>query len=334
MKVSVCTTAFYRPETRIRIFRSNWTYEPPTMSVYYRSILTAAGIAIAIHAFTMGVLCDVLPREASPPLVHATRNLRFDEGNFLRLAHTDGSVEVFTHRRPEFLITADIRAYGRARLRENAETYIQTMVTGTVEGGGVRIQTERGERPEPLDIRTDYRLTVPEGANVSVEGVNGNVLFHEGCGALFVQGNNTDIKIIHPGAAVRAESNNGRIHVEGAPGETVLKTVNGNIYARMAGGYLEAQTTNGAVAVALDSGGVTKCDLTSLNGGITLSVSDAEDLGLTAETDSGTVNSGLDLVYDEGYPRRRKIVGSAGSGLMRIHLYSRNGDINIVRNGP
>lgn len=304
------------------------------MNLSYRSILVAGVIAVAIHAFTMGVLCDVLPREASPPLVRVTKSLRFDTGNFLRLAHTDGSVEVFTHDRPGFLIDAEIRAYGRGKLRETVEAFVATMVTGAIDGGGVRIQTETGERPDPVDIRTDYKLTVPAGTNVSVEGVNGNVLVHDGCGALFIQGNNTDIRIIRPGAAVRAESNNGRIQVEGAPGETVLKTVNGNIYAGMAGGYLEAQTTNGTVAVTLETGNTTSCDLTSLNGGITLTLAHPDDIVLQAETDSGTIRSALDIAYDDGYPKRRKIMGTMGNAQTRIRLYSRNGDINIVRNNP
>ena len=280
----------------------------------------------------MGVLCDVLPREAMPPLYRATRSLRFEEGKFLRLAQSDGSVEVFTHDRPEFLIHADIRVYGRGKLLEATEAYVDTMIQGDADGGGIRIQTETGDRPEPVDIRTDYRLTVPRGANVSVEGANGNVLIHEGCGALFIQGNNTDIKIVSPGAAVRAESNNGRIKVENAPGETVLKTVNGNIYASMAGGYLTAETTNGTVAVALKSENVTSCNLTSLNGGITLSVVDTGNMAVEAGTDSGTIRCDLALSYEAGYPKRRKIVGMAGTGHNKVSLYSRNGDISIVRN--
>lgn len=303
------------------------------MTVSHRSILAAGVIAVAIHAFTMGVLCDVLPREASPPLFQVAKNLHFEAGNFLRLAHTDGSVEVFTHDRPDFFIDAEVRVYGRSKLRAPVEAYVATMVTGVIDGGGVRVQTERGERPEPVDIRTDYKLTVPVGANVSVEGANGNVLVHEGCGALFIQGNNTDIRIVRPGAAVRAESNNGRIQVEGAPGETVLKTVNGNIYADMAGGYLEAHTTNGTVAVALETGNTTSCDLTSLNGGITLTLAHPDDIVLRAETDSGTIHSALDIAYDDGYPKRRKTSGTLGAPRTQLRLYSRNGDINIVRNG-
>lgn len=302
------------------------------MSVLSRSIAAAVAIAIAIHAFTMGVLCDVLPREATPPMYHATRSLRFETGNFLRLAQSDGSVEVFTHADPVFLIEADIRVYGGGKLLEATEAYVDTMIQGTSDGGGIRIQTETGERPEPVDIRTDYRLTVPRGANVSVEGANGNVLIHEGCGALYITGNNTDIKVVSPGAAVRAESNNGRIQVENAPGETVLKTINGNIYAGMSGGYLEAETTNGSVSVALHSEHVTSCNLTSLNGGITLSVVDAGNMAVEARTDSGTVRCDVALRYEAGYPKRRKIVGTAGAGHNPISLYSRNGDISIVRN--
>ena len=304
------------------------------MNSFYRSILAASGIAIGVHAFTMGLLCDVLPREASPPLVHDSRSLRFEEGNFLRLAQSDGSVEVFTHDQPQFLIQAEIRAYGRERLRDQAVAYIDTMVTGVADGGGVRILTETGERPEALDVRTDYVLTVPKGTNLSVEGVNGNVLVHEGCGALFINGNNTDIKIISPGAAVRAESNNGRIQVENAPGETELKTINGNVYAGMRGGRLKAETTNGAVKVELANGETTSCDLTSLNGDITLSTMDFCQLTLEATTDNGIVVSALPLDYAEGYPRRRKIVGTAGTGRTRATLYSRNGDINIARSKP
>lgn len=304
------------------------------MSTFYRSILTAVGIAIGVHAFTMGLLCDVLPREASPPLAQDTRTLRFEAGNFLRLAHTDGSVEVFTHDLPQFLIHAEIRAYGREKLHDDAVAYIDTMVTGVADGGGIRIQTETGSRPESLDLRTDYVLTVPKGTNLSVEGVNGNVLVHEGCGALYINGNNTDIKIIDPGAAVRAESNNGRIKVENALGETELKTINGNIYARMRGGHLKAETTNGTVKVDLADGETTSCDLTSLNGGITLSTAEACELALEATTDSGAVVSALPLDYAEGYPRRRKIIGTQGTGRTRATLYSRNGDISIARSEP
>lgn len=304
------------------------------MNTFQRSILTALGIAIGVHAFTMGLLCDVLPREASAPLVHDSRTLRFAEGKFLRLAHSDGSVEVFTHDQAEIMIQADIRAYGPDKLHDVAEDYIATMVTGVADGGGIRVQTEAGERPEPIDLRTDYVLTVPRGTNVSVEGVNGNVLIHEGCGALFINGNNTDIKIIGPGAAVRAESNNGRINVEDAPGETVLKTINGNIYARMRGGHLKAETTNGTVKVALSDGETTSCDLTSLNGGITLSATDGCELALEASTDNGTVESALALSYAEGYPKRRKIVGVSGGGRTRATLYSRNGNVSIARSEP
>ncbi len=301
------------------------------MHVIYRSIIAAFVIAIAIHTFTMGVLCDVLPREATPPLFHATRSLSFPTGNFLRLAQSDGSVEVFTHERPEFIIDADIRVYGRAKLLDAAQAYVETMIQGIEDGGGIRIQTESGERPEPVDIRTDYRLTVPRGANVSVEGANGNVVVHEGCGALFITGNNTDVKIDSPGAAVRAQSNNGRIQVDNAPGETVLKTINGNIYASMAGGYLEAETTNGAVTAALTSDKVTSCNLTSLNGGITLSVVDTGNLAVDARTDSGAIRCDIGLACEAGYPKRRQVLGKAGSGHNKVSLYSRNGDISIVR---
>jgi DUF4097 and DUF4098 domain-containing protein YvlB len=303
------------------------------MNTFQRSILTALGIAIGVHAFCIGLLRDVLPRETGAPLVHENRTLRFAEGKFLRLAHSDGSVEVFTHDQSEFMIKAAIRAYGPDKLQDVARDYIATMVTGVVDGGGIRIQTEAGERPEPLDVRTDYVLTVPRGTNVSVEGVNGNVLIHEGCGALFINGNNTDIKIVGPGAAVRAQSNNGRIKVE-APGETVLKTINGNIYARMRGGYLTAETTNGTIKAVLSNAETSSCDLTSLNGGITLSATDGCALALEARTDNGIVDSALAFNYAEGYPKRRKIVGVLGDGRTRATLYSRNGNVSIARSEP
>ncbi len=301
------------------------------MNVLYRSIASAVGVAIAIHAFTVGVLCDVLPREATPPLFQTTKTLRFPEGNFLRLAQTDGSVEVLTHGGRDFLLHAEIRAYGSASLLSATEAYVDTMVQGSTDGSGIRIQTECGERPEPIDLRIDYRLTVPKGTNLSVEGANGNVLIREGCGAIFITGNNTDIKVIRPGGAVRAESTNGRIKVEHALGETVLKTINGSIYATMNGGYLEANTTNGNVSVALLDNSVTSCDLTSLNGGITLSVTDSAIVSLDAVTESGVVRSELELHYAEGYPKRRAVSGTSGDGGTSVSLHSKNGDINIVR---
>jgi len=299
------------------------------MNCYLRSTLLAVAVAAAIHVF----LCDVLPREATLPLYQTTKTLRFPQGNFLRLAHTDGAVEVLTHDGKDFIIHADIRAYGAAALRPATEGYVETAVTGTTDGAGIRIQTELGERPEPIDLRIDYRMTVPRNTNLSVEGANGNVLIREGCGAIYITGNNTDVRVMRPGGAVRVESTNGRIQVEHAQKDTVLKTINGSIFAQMDGGYLVADTTNGNISALLQSGTVTSCDLTSLNGGITLSVDPSVGLSLKARTESGLASSKVDLDYADGYPKRRALAGASGSGSTAVSLHSRNGNINIIRSG-
>lgn len=303
------------------------------MTSYPRSIGVACGVALAIHAFTVGILCDVLPREATPPLFQTAKTLRFDKGNFMRLAHTDGAVEVFSHAGSDFVIQADIRAYGGAELLADTKAYVASMVSGSTDGAGIRIQTEQGERPEPIDIRCDYRITVPKGTNLSVEGANGNVLIHEGCGAIYITGNNTDIKVVRPTGAVRAQSTNGRIRVEHARKETVLKTVNGGIYAQLDSGYLEANTTNGNVSAVLGSSDIRSCNLTSRNGGITLSIAPASGVTIDAATESGVVRSNLELTYAKGYPKRRAIAGTTGNGVTSVSIHSRNGDINIIRSG-
>ncbi len=303
------------------------------MNTLYRSITTAVVVAISIHAVTVGMLCDVLPKEATPPLYQTSKTLRFEKGNFLRLAHTDGAVEVRTHSGHDFIVQAEIRAYGNAELLAATTAYAETVAVGTSDGAGVRIQTEQGERPEPIDLRVDYRITVPRGTHVSVEGANGNVKINEGCGAIHITGNNTDIRVIRPGGAVRVESTNGRINVEQALGETVLKTINGSIYAQLASGYLEARTTNGSVSAVVQSDTVKRCSLTSLNGSITLSVANSAGVQLDALTESGVVSSSLELAYAEGYPKRRAVAGVSGDGSTTVSLHSRNGDINIFRSG-
>lgn len=301
------------------------------MNTYIRSAVVAVVVAVCIHAFTVGILCEVLPREATQPLFQTSKTLRFEQGNFLRLAHTDGAVEVVTHNGKDFIVRAEIRAYGTTDLLATTTAYVETMVTGTSDGAGIRIQTEQGERPGPIDVRVDYRMTVPRGTNLSVEGANGNVLIREGCGAIHITGNNTDIKVVNPHGAVRAESTNGRIKVQKAQGETVLKTINGSIYAELTGGYLEADTTNGNVSAVLQSDTVKSCNLTSLNGSITLSVTESTQITLDAMTESGLVHSKLELDYADGYPKRRAIVGASGTGGTPVALHSRNGDINIIR---
>ncbi len=303
------------------------------MNSLYRSLGSALAIAIAIHSFTVGVLCDVLPREATPPLLQTEKTLRFEAGKFLRLAHTDGSVEVQTHDGPDFILRAEIRAYGKSELLAATKAYVETVFTGTTDGSGIWVQTESGERPEPIDLRIDCRLTVPRETNLSVEGANGNVLIREGCGAIFITGNNTDIRVIRPGRSVRAESTNGRITVEHAPGETVLKTINGSIYAQIEGGYLEASTTNGNVSAVLLHPTVKSCNLTSLNGGITLSIADSVDVSLDAVTESGVASTEVALDYAPGYPKRRALVGTHGAAGTSVTLHSKNGDITIIRSG-
>jgi hypothetical protein len=303
------------------------------MGRFWRSLGTAFFIAFAIQCFTVGVLAPRLPREVLRPGVEEVRTLRFPAAERFRLHSADGAVQVGTHGEPEILITATIRAYTTATASPEAvAAYVAGLLDATASANLVDLVAEPAPRPEDVDeLRLDFSILVPPGTDLQIDGANGNVLVGPGCGAVVVAGNNSDITVLQAEGEVLARSVNGRIRVEGVLQESSLETVNGSIYATVHAGGLLANTTNGAVVTTLLGADVPFCDLTSMNGGITLVLSTGCSATIQATSERGSVLPDLTVPFDRILQRRRHLEGTIGTGGTRVTMNSLNGNIAITR---
>jgi len=184
-----------------------------------------------------------------------------------------------------------------------------------------------------VDLCADYAVTVPEGTDIRIAVTNGNVRIGPGCGEVEVAGNISDVDILDPQGAVEVRSNIGRIGVVGASETTWLKTVNGNIVATSEGGSLEAATTNGHVYATLTRPDVLACDLTVMNGNITLVMAKDGSARIDARTQRGTVTS-TTATQDQAAQGSRELHEVIGAGRTALTMQTQNGNIWISRIGP
>jgi DUF4097 and DUF4098 domain-containing protein YvlB len=298
----------------------------------YRSVATAAFIAVAIQIFAVGILAPKLPREVCRPGAQQQQSMKFAAVPVIRLTNTDGTVHVIVAEVKEIQVDADIMAYTPSTAEQPvAEQYIKTLIKTKVSDAAVEVVTEPGERPDELDLRVNYVITVPEGTDVALEVSNGNVRVGPGCNQVTVEGVNSDIDIQGPKGAVNAKSTNGRIRIYEAEAETTLETVNGNINAQVKSGTLQASTITGSIMTTLLSPGVSACDLTSMNGAITLIMSENCSAEVSATTGRGTVRAEPGVELKSGEYKRHAMLGVIGDGATKLSMNSMNGDIVLQR---
>jgi len=296
-----------------------------------RSLFTAVLIAAAIQTFTVGVLAPLLPRQVCRPLLDTTRNLSFPPVAGLRLVNADGAVHVRTHDQAEIQVQARIRAYAGEDVSALAEEYVAGLLRINADSDLLEIVTEPRIRPDEVDLRVDYVITVPTGTDIDISGTNGNVNIAKGSGRTRITGNNRDIRVQEPLGPVEVEITNGRIQVYDTNDTTQLKTINGKIYAHVKTGALEASTTNGNIVVTLLNSDVISCDLKSLNGGITLVMPAQSSAQVEAVTARGVVRSDFDVRPLLGHQRQRQLRGIIGEGHARLSLNSLNGNIWLAK---
>ena len=298
-----------------------------------RSAATAVFIALAIQIFTVGILAPRLPREVCRPGLQLEETFVLSAAPVLRLVNTDGGVRIHpSTMQQDIVVRARVRAYTtNSEGLALAEAYVPSLFAIQESPELVSIVTEPGTRPDPVDLRVDYMIEVPRGMDIAVDVANGNVWIAEGCRNISVEGNNSDVEVVGPSGAVSIKTINGRIRAHECRADTTLETVNGSIQTSLTGGALQASTiTGGIVATLLDSS-VEMCDLTSLNGSITLVMSDQHAVDVTATTERGLVRTEIPMDSEGGILRRRMIRGTIGTGDTIVAVNSMNGDIVLQR---
>ena len=127
------------------------------------------------------------------------------------------------------------------------------------------------------------------------------------------------------------ETTNGGLDVRGAGGEVVGRTTNGGISIEGGAGPVTAHTTNGGIAVRLtDLAPTGDFDLSTTNGGVSLSVPSS----LNAEVDMATTNGGVSTDFPvtvQGRINPRRLQVTLGSGGRRVRMHTTNGGVSLRR---
>ncbi len=298
-----------------------------------RSAITATLIAVAIQIFTVGILAPRLPREVCRPGLESARHFSFAAVPVLRIINSDGAIHINTSDKVDtFEIEARIRAYTNGAAEVSAaEQYANLLFAVTETEDMVEVLTEPAQRPDPVDLRVDYTVTVPEGTDISLDISNGNVWIAQGSNHVKVEGNNADIEVMAPLGKTNIKTINGRISALQCADETILETVNGSIVSSLLQGTLQASTITGSITTTLLEKDVGVCDLTSLNGSITLVMSEQHSVEVTATTARGVIRADLPFMPVGGAQRRREIHGLLGRGDTKVSANSMNGDVIIQR---
>lgn len=167
---------------------------------------------------------------------------------------------------------------------------------------------------------------------VRVDISNGSITAH-GPDNLRRRGWSVTYEIFVPRASnVEIRAVNGGIDATDVDGTVHVGTTNGGIHLARIAGDVSGATTNGGVHVEL-AGNTWKgrqLELSTTNGGVTVSMPE----GYSAHVEAETVNGGIDSEFPltvTGRIGRRDLDAKLGSGGPLIHISTVNGGVNLRR---
>ncbi len=206
----------------------------------------------------------------------------------LELSNTNGSVRLVAWDEAKVRVEATKRAASERALEE---------LKVEIEGQGDRV-TVRTRYPRPHWLgnagSVEYRVSVPRGARVHVDNVNG------------------------------------RVEVGGVSGSVHAATVNGSVDLTEVGGPIEASAVNGSVEVdvaRVDPSARSR--ISSTNGSVRLTLPRDASADVEAHTVNGSVGCDFDLAGE--HKSRRRLEGRIGNGGARFELGTVNGSANVDR---
>jgi hypothetical protein len=256
------------------------------------AVLAAVGAVIAGAAVTG---CNLSITNRAEARDQWQRHYTLAKGGTFAIRNTNGLVHLESSDKPDIDVTADriVQAGTDAAAREALSGF---EIAETVSPDRVALDSSTHATGLLLNLsqRVDYRVRVPEWANIEIDTTN------------------SDVQLEGPRhtGTFRAEATNGRI--------TAVGVANG---ARIG-------TTNGEISVSVDKLGDDGLTCTTTNGAILVRL--ARDLGarLTARVTNGAVKAdGLDMTVSE--ESRRRLDATVNGGGPTVKLETTNGAIRI-----
>lgn len=123
---------------------------------------------------------------------------------------------------------------------------------------------------------------------------------------------------------------NGSVEISDVRGSVEASSVNGKVQGRGLTGDIDLHTVNGSVdCEAIDFSAARNVKLSTVNGGVELSMPRDADAHLTASTVHGGISSNFNLPIKKHFPVGSDLDTTLGSGKTSVNLSSVNGGISI-----
>src|ERR687887_207068 len=211
----------------------------------------------------------------------------------------------------------------------------------------IRGKSLRGGPPRSLD----YAITVPGWMAINVNGTYADVTLEGVGGDVAIETMRGDIKVRGGSGFISLKSVQGEISLEKAKGRVEVRAVNEGMHLADINGDLSAETTNGSIILdRIDSGNVDLYTvngnisydgpikdkgmyrLTTHNGMIALAVPERVNAVLTVRTYNGSFRSTFPVRTDDEN-RRKRFTLTLGNGSAHVELESFGGTIALRRPG-
>jgi DUF4097 and DUF4098 domain-containing protein YvlB len=212
----------------------------------------------------------------------------------------------------------------------------------------VRSRSNRGGPPRSLD----YTISVPTWMGVAVNGTYADVTAEGVGGDVSVETTHGDITVRGGSGFISLKSVQGEIVVEKAKGRIEVRAVNEGIRLADISGDLSAESTNGSII--LDRIDANNVDLYTVNGNISydgpikdkglyrltthngliaLPIAERANITLSARTYNGSIRSTFPLPGDTSDRRSKRVSLTLGNGSAHVELESFAGAIALRRPG-
>lgn len=300
---------------------------------WLRNFLTASFILFSVQLFTIGVLSERLPIDVARPYYQETRSFTFNPQRTLVIDNVDGAITISSAKGSKIIVHVDVKGYPRRfKDREKVMKFAKNLFQIIESENRISIETEPRSRPEGVEFRADYSVTIPEGINIEINVMGrGGVYVYPGARSVQIRSNQGDVFVDTPTGDVFVQTLMGRIDVRDAKNEVELHTVNGSIYTSLQQGNVKCSAVNGNIQVVVMSKNLLSCDLSTTNGNLTLTVPDIPEGKLMAKCQRGQIVSDFPLGEITSGTPIKQIEFSTGKGPCEIKLTTMNGKISITR---
>jgi DUF4097 and DUF4098 domain-containing protein YvlB len=281
------------------------------------------------------------------------RTVRIGRNGTLDLQNVAGDIAITGGGGDQVRIEATKRV--RHRVASTARTTLQNVqITVSERGGNVEIRTDHRRDPRNGVAAVDYRISVPNGANLVIDTVSGNVRVSNVGGELRANAMSGNIVTTSVRRVRLLTTVSGDVEVaDGEADELTAQTVEGDVILRnLKGRLLDLTTVNGdarLVNVELDRAAVRsmsgdlefngrlarsgRYEFRTHYGNIRITPAGSPGFDLDATSYSGDVRSDFTLKIVAGAAGRdvRTLRGTFGDAAAILSAQSFAGDILIVR---